>query len=168
MKCPFCAHVDDKVVDSRSSNEDKSIRRRRECLKCKRRFTTYEYIEEVPLMVIKKDSRHEPFDRNKIISGILKACEKRPVSMDKVEAVVDQIQKELQKSFDKEVRAKDVGELVMDHLYKLDEVAYVRFASVYRQFKDINQFMKELKYLLEEGKGEGKSEGKAEKSKSRS
>ena len=148
MKCPFCGFTEDKVIDSRSSNEDRSVRRRRECIKCKRRFTTYEYIEEVPLMVIKKDGRREPFDRNKIISGILKACEKRPVSMEKVEEVVDQIQKDLQKSFDKEVKAKDVGELVMDNLYHLDEVAYVRFASVYRQFKDINQFMKELKNLL--------------------
>ncbi|MBI4432503.1 MAG: transcriptional repressor NrdR [Candidatus Omnitrophica bacterium] len=148
MKCPFCAHTEDKVIDSRSSNEDKSVRRRRECLKCKKRFTTYEYIEEIPLMVIKKDGRREPFDRNKIISGILKACEKRPVSMEKVEAVVDKVEKELQKSFDKEVKAQVLGELVMDHLHKLDQVAYVRFASVYRQFKDINQFMKELKEIL--------------------
>ncbi|MBI3252571.1 MAG: transcriptional repressor NrdR [Candidatus Omnitrophica bacterium] len=148
MKCPFCSHTEDKVIDSRSSNEDKSVRRRRECLKCKKRFTTYEYIEEIPLMVVKKDGRREPFDRNKIISGILKACEKRPVGMEKVEAVVDRVEKELQKSFDKEVKAQVVGELVMDHLHKLDQVAYVRFASVYRQFKDINQFMKELKELL--------------------
>ena len=148
MKCPFCGFIEDKVIDSRSSNEDKSVRRRRECMKCKRRFTTYEYIEEVPLMVIKKDGRREAFDRNKIISGILKACEKRPVSMEKVEAVVDRVEKELQKSFDKEVKAQVVGELVMDYLHKLDEVAYVRFASVYRQFKDINHFMKELKDLL--------------------
>ena len=148
MKCPFCSHTEDKVIDSRSSNEDKSVRRRRECLKCKKRFTTYEYIEEVPLMVIKKDGRREAFDRNKIISGILKACEKRPVGMEKVEGVVDRVEKELQKSFDKEVKAQVVGELVMEHLHKLDEVAYVRFASVYRQFKDINQFMKELKDLL--------------------
>ena len=148
MKCPFCLHDEDKVIDSRSSNEGKSVRRRRECTKCKKRFTTYEYVEEVPLMVIKKDGRRESFDRNKIISGILKACEKRPVSMEKVEAVVDRVEKELQKSFDKEVKAQVVGELVMEHLHKLDEVAYVRFASVYRQFKDINHFMKELKDLL--------------------
>ena len=148
MKCPFCLHDEDKVIDSRSSNEGKSVRRRRECIKCKKRFTTYEYVEEVPLMVIKKDGRRESFDRNKIISGILKACEKRPVSMEKVEAVVDRVEKELQKSFDKEVKAQVVGELVMEHLHKLDEVAYVRFASVYRQFKDINHFMKELKDLL--------------------
>lgn len=148
MKCPFCSHTEDKVIDSRSSNEDKSVRRRRECLKCGKRFTTYEYIEEIPLMLIKKDGRREAFDRNKIISGILKACEKRPVSMEKVEAMVDKVEKELQKNFDKEVKAQVVGELVMDYLHKLDEVAYVRFASVYRQFKDINQFMKELKDLL--------------------
>ncbi len=148
MKCPFCLHEDDKVIDSRSSNEGKSVRRRRECLKCKKRFTTYEYIEEVPLMVIKKDGRRESFDRNKIISGILKACEKRPVSVEKVEGLVDRVEKELQKSFDKEVKAGVIGELAMDYLHKLDEVAYVRFASVYRQFKDINQFMKELKDLL--------------------
>ena len=148
MKCPFCSHLEDKVIDSRSSNEDRSVRRRRECLKCKRRFTTYEYVEETPIMVIKKDGRREAFDRNKMISGILKACEKRPVSVEKVQAVVDKVEKELQKSFDKEVKVKDIGELVMDHLHKLDEVAYVRFASVYRQFKDINQFMKELKDLL--------------------
>lgn len=148
MKCPFCSYTEDKVIDSRSSNEDKSVRRRRECLKCKKRFTTYEYIEEIPLMVIKKDGRRESFDRNKILSGIVKACEKRPVGMDKMEAVVDKVEKELQKSFDKEVKAQVIGESVMNHLHKLDEVAYVRFASVYRQFKDINQFMKELKDLL--------------------
>ena len=148
MKCPFCLHEDDKVIDSRASSEGKSVRRRRECLKCRKRFTTYEYVEEVPLMVIKKDGRRESFDRNKIISGILKACEKRPVSVEKVETLVDRVERELQKSFDKEVKAQVVGELVMDYLHKLDEVAYVRFASVYRQFKDINQFMKELKDLL--------------------
>ena len=148
MKCPFCLHDEDKVIDSRSSNEGKSVRRRRECSKCKKRFTTYEYVEEVPLMVIKKDGRREAFDRNKIISGILKACEKRPVSVEKVESLVDRVEKELQKSFDKEVKAQVIGELVMDYLHKLDEVAYVRFASVYRQFKDINHFMKELKDLL--------------------
>ena len=148
MKCPFCGHIEDKVIDSRSSNEDKSVRRRRECMKCKRRFTTYEYIEEIPLMVIKKDGRREAFDRNKMISGILKACEKRPVSLEKVEALVDKGEKDLRESFDKEVKVQEVGELVMENLHHLDEVAYVRFASVYRQFKDINQFMKELKGLL--------------------
>ena len=148
MKCPFCSSDEDKVIDSRSSNEGKSVRRRRECLKCDKRFTTYEYVEEIPLMLIKKDGRREAFDRNKIINGIMKACEKRPVSVEKVEGIVDRVEKELQKSFDKEVKAQVVGELVMDLLHKVDEVAYVRFASVYRQFKDINQFMKELKDLL--------------------
>ncbi len=148
MKCPFCSFDEDKVIDSRSSNEGKSVRRRRECINCKKRFTTYEYVEEVPLMVIKKDGRREAFDRNKVLSGILKACEKRPVSMEKIEATVDKVEKDLQKSFDKEVKAQSVGELVMEHLHKLDEVAYVRFASVYRQFKDINQFMKELNIIL--------------------
>ncbi len=148
MKCPFCSSDEDKVIDSRSSNEGKSVRRRRECLKCDKRFTTYEYVEEIPLMVIKKDGRREAFDRNKIIGGIMKACEKRPISMEKIEGVVDRVEKELQKSFDKEVKAQVVGELVMDLMHKVDEVAYVRFASVYRQFKDINQFMKELKDLL--------------------
>lgn len=148
MKCPFCSFDEDKVIDSRSSNEGKSVRRRRECLNCKKRFTTYEYVEEVPLMVIKKDGRREAFDRNKVLSGILKACEKRPVSMEKIEATVEKVEKDLQKSFDKEVKAQSVGELVMEHLHKLDEVAYVRFASVYRQFKDINQFMKELNIIL--------------------
>ena len=148
MKCPFCRHIEDKVIDSRSSNEDKSVRRRRECMKCKKRFTTYEYVEETPLMVIKKDGRREAFDRNKIISGILKACEKRPVSVQKVEGVVDRVEIQLQKNFDKEVKAPAIGEIVMSELQKIDEVAYVRFASVYRQFKDINQFMKELKDLL--------------------
>ena len=148
MKCPFCRHIEDKVIDSRSSNEDKSVRRRRECMKCKKRFTTYEYVEETPLMVIKKDGRREAFDRNKVISGILKACEKRPVSVQKVEGVVDRVEIQLQKNFDKEVKAPAIGEIVMAELQKIDEVAYVRFASVYRQFKDINQFMKELKDLL--------------------
>lgn len=148
MRCPFCTHDEDKVIDSRSSNEGKSVRRRRECIKCKKRFTTYEYIEEVPLMVIKKDGRREAFDRNKILSGIMKACEKRPVSVEKIEAIVDRVEKELQKNFDKEVKAQVLGELVMNNLHRLDEVAYVRFASVYRQFKDINQFMKELKDIL--------------------
>ena len=148
MKCPFCTSDEDKVIDSRSSNEGKSVRRRRECLKCAKRYTTYEYVEEIPLMVIKKDGRREAFDRNKIISGIMKACEKRPVSVEKIEGVVDRVEKEIQKTFDKEVKAQELGELVMEHLHKTDEVAYVRFASVYRQFKDINQFMKELKDLL--------------------
>lgn len=148
MKCPFCGNIEDKVVDSRISSEGDSIRRRRECLKCQRRFTTYEYIEKTTLMVIKKDGRREPFDRNKILSGLLKACEKRPVGMETVEETVDSIERSLQKSYDKEVVSSDIGELVMQHLHDIDEVAYVRFASVYRQFKDINQFLGELKDLL--------------------
>jgi transcriptional repressor NrdR len=148
MKCPFCGTIEDKVVDSRIATEGDSIRRRRECLKCQRRFTTYEHVEKTTLMVIKKDGRREPFDRNKILSGFLRACEKRPISMETVEAVVDSIERTLQKNYDKEVVSSSIGELVMKHLHDIDEVAYVRFASVYRQFKDINQFLGELKDLL--------------------
>lgn len=148
MRCPYCGKGKDKVIDSRLSSDARSIRRRRNCLKCKRRFTTYEYIEEVPLMVIKKDGRREPFDRKKILSGVIKACEKRPISMGKLEDMVEQIERHMQKSFEKEVEAREIGEFVMTKLAELDEVAYVRFASVYRQFKDIKQFMKELKQLL--------------------
>ncbi|MBU1086448.1 MAG: transcriptional regulator NrdR [Candidatus Omnitrophica bacterium] len=148
MKCPFCGNIEDKVVDSRIASEGDSIRRRRECLKCQRRFTTYEYIEKSTLMIIKKDGRREPFDRNKILSGLLRACEKRPVSMEKIEEVVDSIERALQRTYDKEVISSDIGEFVMKHLHEMDEVAYVRFASVYRQFKDINQFLGELKDLL--------------------
>lgn len=152
MKCPFCGHNEDKVIDSRSSEEGRSIRRRRECLNCKRRFTTYENIEETSLMVIKKDGRREPFDRKKILAGIQKACEKRPISMQEIEDLADKIEYTLQSKFEKEVDASQIGELLMELLYDLDEVAYVRFASVYRQFKDINQFMKELKGLLNHNK----------------
>lgn len=151
MKCPFCGNVEDKVIDSRISNEGDSIRRRRECLKCQKRFTTYERLEEHPLMVIKKDGRREPFDRKKLLSGILKACEKRPVPMDKVEGMVDEVERIIQRNYEKEVSSTAIGEFVMKQLHDLDEVAYVRFASVYRQFKDINQFMKELSSLLNEG-----------------
>ena len=148
MKCPFCANIEDKVVDSRISSEGDTIRRRRECLKCQRRFTTYEYIEKTRLMIIKKDGRREPYDRNKIMSGFLRACEKRPISMETIEEIVDSIERLLQKNYDKEVMSSDIGELVMNQLHGIDEVAYVRFASVYRQFKDINQFLGELKDLL--------------------
>ena len=148
MKCPYCSHLKDRVIDSRSSNENRSVRRRRECMKCKRRFTTYESVEEISMMVVKRDGRRETFDRNKIISGILKACEKRPVSLHKVEDLVDKVERELYKKYEKEVRVESIGELVMERLHKIDEVAYVRFASVYRQFKDINHFMSELKDLL--------------------
>ena len=148
MKCPFCSYKEDKVIDSRSSEEGRSIRRRRECLKCHRRFTTYENIEETSLMVIKKDGRRESFDRKKILAGIKKACEKRPISTQRLEELADKIECTLQSKFEKEADASQIGELIMELLYELDEVAYVRFASVYRQFKDINQFMKELKILL--------------------
>ena len=148
MKCPYCSHLKDRVLDSRLSNENRSVRRRRECMKCKRRFTTYESVEEISMMVQKRDGRREAFDRNKIISGILKACEKRPVSLQKVEDLVDKVERELYKGYDKEIKSQVIGELVMERLHKIDEVAYVRFASVYRQFKDINQFMAELKDLL--------------------
>lgn len=148
MKCPFCQKSSNKVVDSRLSQNGRAIRRRRECLRCKRRFTTYEYIEETPLMVIKKDGRREPFDRNKLLAGVVKACEKRPISMERLEKLVDSIGQAIQKDFQKETKSKAIGELVMKKLYGLDEVAYVRFASVYRQFKDVSQFMKEIKHLL--------------------
>ncbi len=154
MKCPYCGNIEDKVVDSRLSTESTSVRRRRECFKCGRRFTTYERIEELPLMVIKKDGRREAFDRKKIFSGILKACEKRPISMEKLENLVDDIERLIQRKFEKEVKASDIGELVVKELHSLDEVAYVRFASVYRQFRDINEFMRELKELLDRENGQ--------------
>lgn len=136
------------MIDSRSSSDGDAIRRRRECLACGRRFTTYEYVEEMPLMVVKKDGRREAFDRKKISSGIQKACEKRPISAEKIEAVVTSIEREIYRKFEREIASKNIGELIMDRLAALDEVAYVRFASVYRQFKDVNQFMAELKGLL--------------------
>ena len=155
MKCPHCGYKEDKVVDSRSTAEESAVRRRRECLKCGKRFTTYEYIEEVSLLVIKKDGRREPFDRKKILSGIIKACEKRPISMEKIEDIVIQIEHAIQKKSDREVSSSRIGELVMEKLKLLDDVAYVRFASVYRQFKDVGQFMVELKDIL--GKEKRKS-----------
>ena len=135
-------------MDSRSTAEESAVRRRRECLKCGKRFTTYEYIEEVSLMVIKKDARREPFDRKKILSGVIKACEKRPVSMEKMEEIITQVERAIQKKSDREVPSSRIGELVMERLKMLDDVAYVRFASVYRQFKDVGQFMVELKDIL--------------------
>ena len=152
MKCPYCGYKDDKVVDSRATQEESAIRRRRECLKCGKRFTTYEYIEEVSLMVIKIDSRREPFDRKKILAGIIKACEKRPVSLEKMEEIVTQVEHAIQKKSDREVSSSRIGELVMERLKTLDDVAYVRFASVYRQFKDVGQFMVELKDILNKEK----------------
>jgi len=152
MNCPFCGYKEDKVVDSRATSEKSAIRRRRECLKCGKRFTTYEYIEEVSLMVIKKDSRREAFDRKKLLSGVMRACEKRPISVDKMEELVTQVERQIQKKSDREVASSKIGELVISRLKQLDDVAYVRFASVYRQFKDVGQFMEELKYMLNKEK----------------
>jgi transcriptional repressor NrdR len=148
MKCPFCGYKEDKVVDSRATAEESAVRRRRECLKCGKRFTTYEYIEEVSLLVIKKDGRREAFDRKKILAGIIRACEKRPVSVEKMENVVVQVEHSIQKKSDREVLSSRIGELVMERLKLIDDVAYVRFASVYRQFKDVGQFMVELRDIL--------------------
>jgi len=148
MRCPYCGNKNDSVIDSRASKNGASIRRRRECLKCKKRFTTYEYVERVPLMVIKKDGRREPFEREKLIKGIMVACEKRPVSMKRTEKLVDDIERYIERKHDREVASKEIGELAMKHLHELDEIAYVRFASVYRQFRDVGQFMKELKHFL--------------------
>ena len=152
MKCPNCGYREDKVVDSRATAEASAIRRRRECLKCGKRFTTYEYIEDVSLMVIKKDGQRQAFDRKKLLSGIMKACEKRPVSIDKMEEIVSQIERLLQKKPDREIPSSKIGELVMEKLKSLDDVAYVRFASVYRQFKDVGQFMAELSGILNKDK----------------
>ena len=148
MRCPFCGYKGDKVVDSRATAEESAVRRRRECLKCGKRFTTYEYVEENSLLVIKKDGRREAFDRKKILAGIIRACEKRPVSVEKMEDVVTQVERAIQKKSDREVSASKIGELVMEKLKLIDDVAYVRFASVYRQFKDVGQFMVELKDIL--------------------
>ena len=148
MKCPFCAHLGDKVVDSRESKEGEVIRRRRECLECGRRFTSYERIDEIPYMVIKKDGSRERFERQKLIAGLLKACEKRPVSVAAVEAVADRVEGTVQERPEKEMSTEEIGALVMEELRHLDKVAYVRFASVYRHFRDIGEFMTELKDLL--------------------
>ena len=148
MKCPFCGHLGDKVVDSRESKEGEVIRRRRECLDCARRFTSYERIDQIPYMVIKKDGTRERFERQKLISGLLKACEKRPVSVASLEAVADKIEATLQERPEKEMGTDEVGRLVMDELRRLDKVAYVRFASVYRHFRDIGEFVDELRGLL--------------------
>jgi transcriptional repressor NrdR len=150
MKCPFCGHLEDKVIDSRLSKEGNAIRRRRECLGCKRRFTTYEAIEDIMPVVIKKDGGRQPFDRQKILHGLMKACEKRPVSKETLEEIVDDIERKIQESSEKEIPSAMIGEEVIRRLQNLDDVAYVRFASVYRQFKDINEFMKELKDILDE------------------
>ena len=150
MKCPYCAFLESKVVDSRPADEGASIRRRRECLSCHKRFTTYETMESLPLMVVKKDGSRQSFDRSKVMGGVIRACEKRPVSYQDMEGLVAEIEQVLQNQMEREISSAQMGELVMDRLKKLDEVAYVRFASVYRQFKDINTFMTELNKLLED------------------
>ena len=148
MKCPFCQHLEDKVVDSREARTGDLVRRRRECLKCNRRFTTYERIDEIPYMVIKKDGRREKFDRQKILQGLLKACEKRPVPVGKLESIVDEAEAFVSETTERERTTTEIGELLMNRLKKLDKVAYVRFASVYRHFRDIHEFADELKQLL--------------------
>jgi transcriptional repressor NrdR len=150
LKCPYCSHLDDKVVDSREGKAGDLIRRRRECLKCGKRFTTYERIDEIPYMVIKKDGRREKFDRHKILQGLLRACEKRPVPTAKLEGLVDEAEKFVSEASDRERTTSEIGELLMARLKKLDKVAYVRFASVYSDFKDVKEFMTELKSLLKE------------------
>jgi len=148
LKCPFCSGSDSKVLDSRPVAEGYSIRRRRECIECAKRFTTYEKMDELPLQVVKKDDRRESFDRQKLLQGLLKACQKRPISVERIEAVVESIEKELRNASDKEIKSSRIGELVMTRLRDIDEVAYVRFASVYREFKDVESFMEEIKGLI--------------------
>lgn len=150
MKCPFCGYTESKVIDSRPTDEGSRIRRRRECLSCMKRFTTYEIIESLPIIVVKKDKSREAFDRNKLLNGLLRACEKRPVSIETLEKAVDDIEAQIQNSLDREVTATRIGEYAMEKLMQIDEVAYVRFASVYRQFKDINSFHEEISKLLTE------------------
>ena len=148
MNCPFCGHLEDKVVDSREAKDGNSIRRRRECLECARRFTSYERIDEIPYMVVKKDGKREPFDRHKILAGLLRACEKRPISASQLESIVDSVEKFVQDSPDRESPTSDLGKIIMKRLKELDKVAYVRFASVYLEFEDVSEFMNELKYLV--------------------
>ena len=148
MKCPYCGYAESKVIDSRPAEEGSTIRRRRECLACRKRFTTYEIIERLPLVVVKRDGSRQSFDRVKVINGLVRACEKRPVSLNQLEAIADEIENELQGALEREISTAEIGEMVMVRLKDLDEVAYVRFASVYRQFKDIHTFMEELTKLL--------------------
>ena len=150
MKCPYCGHPESKVIDSRPADENASIRRRRECLSCARRFTTYETVESLPIVVSKKDGSRQSFDRQKVLRGMIRACEKRPVALAELERIADEIEQELQNSMEREIRTEVIGEKVMERLRKVDQVAYVRFASVYRQFKDIDTFMAELNKLLAE------------------
>lgn len=150
MKCPFCGYLESKVIDSRPAEEGATIRRRRECLSCQKRFTTYEIIERMPLIVVKRDGSRQSFDKSKLINGMVRACEKRPVSLAQLEKIADDIEQELQGSLEREVNTSEIGEMVMARLKDVDEVAYVRFASVYRSFKDINTFMEELTKILSE------------------
>jgi len=154
VNCPFCGQFDSKVIDSRPTDEGQAIRRRRECNACQKRFTTYEKVEEIPLIVIKKSGNREPFNRNKVLKGIIRACEKRPVSLKEIQLIVNDLEKTLQNEMEKEVPTERIGSMVMDALKDLDEVAYVRFASVYREFKDLNTFMEELKKILREKNSE--------------
>ncbi len=156
MKCPFCGYEESKVIDSRPTDEGCIIRRRRECMQCAKRFTTYEKVENIPLMVVKKDKSRQVFDPDKLLNGLLRACEKRPVSVNQLQAIVDKIENDIYSSLDREMTSTEIGEKVMEQLRLLDEVAYVRFASVYRQFKDINTFMDELNNLLGERKSSEK------------
>ncbi|MFB6365486.1 transcriptional regulator NrdR [Paenibacillus elgii] len=155
MKCPYCDYSGTKVLDSRAANENKSIRRRRECEKCLKRFTTFEMVEETPLIVIKKDGSREEFNREKMLRGLIRACEKRPVSVERLEMIVSEVEKQIRTTAHAEVDSRDIGEIVMSELYPVDEVAYIRFASVYRQFKDIDMFMKELTGLLSKHQSSG-------------
>ena len=157
MRCPFCGNIEDKVVDSRESKDGDSIRRRRECLQCERRFTSYERIDEIPYMVVKKDGRREKFERGKILSGLLRASEKRPISAKQLEEIVDEIERFVQDSSDRERPTSEIGKIIMQELKKLDKVAYVRFASVYLEFEDVSEFMNELKYLVRARTVKGKS-----------
>ena len=150
MKCPFCGYTESRVIDSRPTDEDSSIRRRRECLQCLKRFTTYEIVESLPIVVVKKDKSREPFDRQKLLNGLLRACEKRPVSLERLERAVDDIEAQIQNSMEREVPTTKIGEYVMDQLIHIDDVAYIRFASVYRQFKDIESFHEAIRKLMEE------------------
>ena len=158
MRCPFCKQNNDRVIDSRSAVDGFAIRRRRECVDCGRRFTTYERIEDTPLRVVKKDKSRVPFDRNRILQGLLKACEKRPVALEKLEEITSRIERKLSEMFDREVTSKFFGQLVAEELQKLDQVAYVRFASVYREFRDVEQFLEELRPLLKKGENGGSSD----------
>lgn len=166
MRCPFCGHSKDKVVDSREARDGNAIRRRRECLDCGRRFTSYERIDEIPYMVVKKDGRREPFDRSKILSGLLRACEKRPISTSQLERIADEVEKEVQDSIDRELPTSEIGRIIMRRLKTLDKVAYVRFASVYLQFEDVSAFMNELKALVKSRTGSISPASKKKKKKS--